>query len=115
MVTTTYTAPGRFAGVVVMIEVLLRTEVGEASGSPWKGAQGVGEHGPTGPINTAAPPTKFLPVIVTSVPPNEEPVCGTTKSTSGAGLYVNWSADTAALGTGAPQLLPLVQEVSLVS
>jgi hypothetical protein len=38
------------------------------------------------PIITVAPETKFMPVMVTEVPPADEPLFGLTPVTVGAGL-----------------------------
>jgi hypothetical protein len=43
------------------------------------------------PKETVAPDTKFVPVIVTGVPPPNGPETGATADTVGAATYVNWS------------------------
>lgn len=73
-VTVIVTAPSAFAGVVAVMVVLFvkETLVAEAL-----------------PNVTVAPETKFVPVIVTAVPPAVEPVLGDTPVTVGAGtVYV---------------------------
>jgi hypothetical protein len=45
------------------------------------------------PNNTATRPAKFVPVIVTGVPPAMSSVSGKTPVTVGAATYVNWSDD----------------------
>jgi hypothetical protein len=49
------------------------------------------------PKATAVTPERFVPVIVTEVPPAEAPDVGEMPVTVGAAAYVNWSAVTAAL------------------
>ena len=44
------------------------------------------------PKVTAVTPVKFVPVIVTDVPPTCGPAVGEIDVTVGAGIYVNWSA-----------------------
>jgi hypothetical protein len=49
------------------------------------------------PKFTAVAPARFVPVIVTDVPPVKNPVAGLTPVTAGAGtVYVNWSLDDVA-------------------
>jgi len=68
--TVTLRAPAALAGVVAVIVVLLVTETFVAG---------------VVPKVTAAPATKFVPVIVTLVPPRVDPVLGLTLVTVGAG------------------------------
>ena len=80
LVTTTLTAPAACAGVVAVIEVLL-PKLTPVAAVP--------------PIVTVAPDTKFVPVIVTGVPPNVVPDAGEIDVTvvQGAGLGVRISDD----------------------
>jgi hypothetical protein len=64
------TAPEEFAGVVAVIVVLFATETLVAA---------------TAPNLTIAPEAKFVPVIVTAVPPEIEPVLGETPPIVGLG------------------------------
>jgi len=59
--TTTFTAPAAWAGVVAVIDVLLTTVTLVAA---------------VPPNVTVAPETKLVPVIVTAVPPLVEPELG---------------------------------------
>jgi hypothetical protein len=59
--TTTFTAPAAWAGVVAVIDVLLTTFTLVAADPP---------------NVTVAPETKFVPVMVTAVPPLVEPELG---------------------------------------
>jgi hypothetical protein len=69
LVTVTVTAPAVPAGVVAVIEVLLTTTTLVAAVLP---------------NVTVAPAAKFVPVMVTAVPPAVEPVFGLTLLTVGA-------------------------------
>ena len=71
MVTTRSTAPWAWAGVVAVIDVLLATVTPVAA---------------VPPKLTVAPETKFVPVIVTPVPPAIGPLAGVTDATLGAVL-----------------------------
>jgi hypothetical protein len=71
LVTTTFTAPAAWAGVVAVIDVLL-ARVTLVAGVP--------------PRLTVAPVRKPVPVIVTRVPPLVVPVLGVTEATLGAGV-----------------------------
>src|SRR5262249_57954862 len=74
-VTGTVTRPSACAGVVAVIAPLFTTLTFVAA---------------TPPILTVAPVTKFVPEIVTAVPPAVEPEFGETPVTVGAGpMYVN--------------------------
>jgi hypothetical protein len=68
LVTVTVTGPALPAGVVAVIEVLLTTTTLVAAAPP---------------NVTVAPDAKFVPVIVTAVPPDIEPVFGETLLTVG--------------------------------
>ena len=68
-VTVTVTAPALPAGVVAVIDVLLTTTTFVAA---------------VPPNVTVAPAAKFVPVIVTDVPPAVEPLFGDTLLTVGA-------------------------------
>ena len=68
LVTVTVTAPALPAGVVAVIVVLFTTTTLVAA---------------TLPNVTAAPVAKFVPVIVTAVPPAVEPLLGDTLLTVG--------------------------------
>jgi hypothetical protein len=68
-VTVTVTAPAEFAGAVAVMVVLLETDTFVAA---------------TPPNVTVAPETKFVPVIVTAVPPFVGPLFGETELTVGA-------------------------------
>jgi hypothetical protein len=70
LVTVTVTAPAAWEGVVAVIVVLLTT-VTPVAGLP--------------PMLTVAPAAKFVPVIVTAVPPVVGPDAGATLLTVGAG------------------------------
>jgi len=70
LVTVTTTAPALPAGVVAVIVVLFTTTTFVAAAAP---------------NVTAAPPTKFVPVIVTAVPPAVDPLLGLTLLTVGTG------------------------------
>ena len=74
LVTVTVTAPVAPAGVVAVIVVpfTITTFVADAL-----------------PNFTVAPAAKFVPVIVTAVPPDVEPLFGLTLLTVGAAAYVN--------------------------
>jgi hypothetical protein len=67
-VTVTVTAPALPAGVVAVIEVLLTTTTLVAA---------------VPPNVTVAPLAKFVPVIVTAVPPDVDPLFGATLLTVG--------------------------------
>ena len=69
LVTTTFTAPAACAGVVAVIDVLLATVTPVAA---------------VPPIVTVAPDTKFVPVMVTGVPPSVVPDVGEIELTPGA-------------------------------
>lgn len=69
-VTTTFTVPEACAGVTAVIVVLFVTLTLEA-GDP--------------PIVTVAPATKFVPLMVTDVPPAAGPELGDIAVTVGAG------------------------------
>ena len=71
LVTTTFTVPAASAGVVAVIDVLLTTVTPVAA---------------VPPKLTVAPAKKFVPVIVTPVPPAVGPVLGAIEVTVGAGL-----------------------------
>ena len=49
------------------------------------------------PNLTSLAPVRFVPVIVTVVPPAAGPLVGSTFVTVGAGMYVNWSPEPVAL------------------
>jgi hypothetical protein len=66
----TLTAPAACAGVVAVIDVPLTTTTVVAAAPP---------------MLTVAPLTKFVPLIVTAVPPAVDPVAGDTPVTVGAG------------------------------
>ena len=68
LVTVTVTAPALPAGVVAVIVVLLTTTTLVAAALP---------------NVTVAPATKFVPVIVTAVPPAVDPLLGLTLLTVG--------------------------------
>lgn len=68
LITATLTAPAVFAGAVAVMELLLVTETLVAAALPKV---------------TVAPETKFVPVIVTMVPPIVEPTVGETLLTVG--------------------------------
>jgi hypothetical protein len=70
LVTVTLTAPAACAGVVAVIVELLTTLTPVAA---------------LPPTLTVAPATKFVPVIVTAVPPVVGPDAGATLPTIGAG------------------------------
>ena len=74
LVTVTVTAPAVPAGVVVVIVVLLTTTTLVAAAAPKV---------------TVAPEAKFVPVIVTDVPPAVGPLLGDTLLTVGLTTYVN--------------------------
>jgi hypothetical protein len=74
LVTVTVTAPTVPAGVVAVIVVLFTTATFVAAVEP---------------NVTVAPETKFVPVIVTDVPPEFDPLFGLTPVTVGAGAKVN--------------------------
>jgi hypothetical protein len=71
LVTVTVTAPALPAGVVAVILVLLTTTTFVAAALPKV---------------TVAPEAKFVPVIVTAVPPNVVPLFGLTLVTVGAAI-----------------------------
>jgi hypothetical protein len=73
LVTTTLTPPAVWTGVVTVIEVLL-TNVTLVAAVP--------------PKVTVAPEAKFVPVIVTSVPPLTDPELGETEVSVGFAVYV---------------------------
>ncbi len=70
MVTTTSTAPAVWAAVVAVMVVSLTTVTPVAS---------------VAPKVTVAPLTKFVPVIVTAVPPVSGPLVGSMEVTVGVG------------------------------
>jgi hypothetical protein len=72
-VTVTVTAPAACAGVVAVIVVLFTTVTPVA---------------PVPPNATVAPAAKFVPVIVTAVPPTVDPLFGLTLLTVGSTTYV---------------------------
>jgi hypothetical protein len=74
LVTATVTAPDVPAGVVAVIDVLLTTTTLVAD---------------TPPNETVSPVAKFVPVIVTDVPPAVVPLDGDTLVTVGCATYVN--------------------------
>jgi hypothetical protein len=71
LTTTTFTAPDEWAGVEAVIEVLLTTFTPVAA---------------VPPKVTVAPLRKFVPVIVTVVPPEVVPEFGAIAVTFGAGF-----------------------------
>ncbi len=71
LVTVTSTGPGAWAGVVTVMVVALTT-VTPVAAMP--------------PKVTVAPLTKFVPVIVTTVPPVSGPLFGETELTVGGGM-----------------------------
>ena len=73
MVTVTVTAPALPAGVVAVIVVLFTTATFVAA---------------VPPKVTVAPVAKFVPVIVTAVPPAVPPLLGDTLVTVGTTTYV---------------------------
>jgi hypothetical protein len=73
LVTVTVTAPALPAGVVAVMVVLFTNTTFVAAPVP---------------NVTVAPVTKFVPVIVTAVPPEVDPVFGDTLLTVGIGIYV---------------------------
>src|SRR5260370_336075 len=73
LVTTTFTAPAACAAVVAVICVALTTTTFVA---------------PVPPNVAVAPVTKFVPVMVTAVPPAAAPLLGLTLPTVGAATYV---------------------------
>jgi hypothetical protein len=73
LVTVTVTAPALPAGVVAVIEVLFTTTTLLAAALP---------------NVTVAPVAKFVPVIVTAVPPPTGPLFGDTPVTVGTTTYV---------------------------
>jgi len=70
-VTTMFTAPAAWAGVVAVMLVALTT-VTPVAAEP--------------PIVTVAPPTNPVPVMVTAVPPAVEPDAGETAVMVGGGI-----------------------------
>jgi hypothetical protein len=70
-VTVTVTAPALPAGVVAVIVVLFDTATFVAA---------------VPPNVTVAPATKFVPVMVTAVPPNVEPLLGLAPLTVGCAI-----------------------------
>lgn len=84
-VTVTVTAPAAFAGVVAVIVVLFVTTTLVAAAVP---------------NVTVAPDAKFVPVIVTDVPPAAGPLLGDTPLTVGAMIYVNALAKLPLCGPG---------------
>jgi hypothetical protein len=74
LVTVTVTAPALPAGVVAVMDVLLTTTTLVAAVLP---------------NVTVAPDAKFVPVIVTAVPPAAGPLLGDTLLTVGGATYVN--------------------------
>jgi hypothetical protein len=84
-VTVTVTAPAAFAGAVAVICVLLTTTTFVAAAVP---------------NVTVAPDAKFVPVIVTDVPPAAGPLLGDTPLTVGAMIYVNALAKLPLCGPG---------------
>ncbi len=85
MVTTTSTAPAAWAGVVASIWVEL-TKVTPVAAVP--------------PKVTVAPLTKFVPVMVTAVPPMSGPLVGATEVTVGAAQAVGGEAASAVISAG---------------
>ena len=73
LVTTTFTVPAAWAGVVAAIDVLLTTRTPVAAVLPRL---------------TVNPDRKPVPVMVTEVPPSAVPVLGVVEVTAGAGLPV---------------------------
>lgn len=71
MVTTTFTDPAEWAALVAVIEVLLATFTPVAA---------------VPPRLTVAPDRKPVPVMVTTVPPDPEPLVGEIELTVGAGF-----------------------------
>ena len=78
LVTVTVTAPALPAGVVAVIVVLLTTTTLVAAAAP---------------NVTVAPAAKFVPVIVTAVPPATGPLLGLTLVTVGANVGETRSPD----------------------
>jgi hypothetical protein len=74
LVTVTATAPAPPAGVVAVIVVLFTTTTFVAAAPP---------------NVTVAPAAKFVPEIVTAVPPAVDPLFGLTLLTEGWPMYVN--------------------------
>src|SRR5579872_2889025 len=74
LVTVTVTAPALPAGVVAVMDVLFTTTTLVAAADP---------------NVTVAPDAKFVPVIVTPVPPAAGPLLGDTPVTVGCPTYVN--------------------------
>jgi hypothetical protein len=71
LVTVTVTAPALPTGVVAVIDVLLTTTTLVAA---------------VAPNFTVAPATKFVPAIVTAVPPAGRPLLGATLLTVGGAM-----------------------------
>jgi hypothetical protein len=71
VVTSTLAVPAEPAGVVAVIEVELTTTTLVAA---------------VAPMVTPVAPVKLLPVIVTLVPPEVDPLLGETEETTGAGV-----------------------------
>jgi len=89
-VTTTVTAPAVWLGVFAVIDVLLATATFVAD---------------VPPNFTVAPETKFVPVIVTPVPPAVDPEFGDTDVTVGAGALPEPFNRTKLATDGTPLLL----------
>ena len=89
-VTTTVTPPAAWEGVVAVIEVLLATVTPVAAFPPKL---------------TVAPEAKFVPVIVTPVPPRVDPESGDTDATVGAGPELEPFNRTKLATDGTPWLL----------
>ena len=81
-ITTMFTVPPACDGVVATIDVRLATSTVVAAGTP--------------PNETVAPGTKFVPVIVTVVPPFADPELGLMPVTVGAAARVGASGGGAA-------------------
>ena len=89
LVTSTVTAPAAAGRVVAVMVVLLTTVVLMASVPP----------------NVAdAPATKFVPVMVTEVPPLSVPEEGETDTTVGAPLVTTGASNVAICMTQGPEL-----------
>jgi hypothetical protein len=99
LVTVTVTVPALPVGVVAVMVVLFTTVTFVAAILP---------------NVTVAPATKFVPVIVTAVPPDVEPVFGDTLATVGVGPYAPENATIcmtqgpAELNVAVAPLLPAV-------
>jgi hypothetical protein len=79
VVTMTLAEPAAWLGTVAVIEVAFTTETLVAAAPP---------------TVTPVAPVKFVPVIVTLVPPAVGPEFGLTEVTVGAGVAINWTLST---------------------